>query len=333
MRLDHIVGTIGAQPWAVSEERWRVYQEILLAAAAGRDQSAEELRARFGIEAEERPPAPSETGVAVIPIYGDIAQRSSRFEELFGICTSTTKIAAQFRAMMAEPAVGAVVFDIHSHGGSVYGVHELHETIRAARGQGKKIIAQVNSIAASAAYWIASAADEIVSTPGGDAGSIGVYCAHVSVAEALAKAGLAVTVIKAGKYKAEGDPMLPLSDEARKALQSRADAVYSTFVADVAAGRGVTPAAVREGYGQGRVLGAKAAKAEGMVDRIATFEETVGRLVGRKRSTAVAGARADDAAPEIVADDPAPTPDPVPDPPPAEPSGEIEIRRRALDLI
>ncbi|HMJ03126.1 MAG TPA: S49 family peptidase, partial [Conexibacter sp.] len=240
-----------------------------------------------------------------------------------------------------DPAVGSIVLDVHSHGGTVFGAHELHATILAGRGKGKRIVASINSIAASAAYWIACAADEVVITPGGEAGSIGVYTVHLDVSEALAKAGIKPTIIKAGKYKTEGDPSVPLTDEARRAIQARADAAYDLFVSDVAAGRGVTPAAVRNGYGQGSVLPAKAAKAEGLVDRIATFEEVVQRLLGRKARVG-AGARAADDVPELRASDDPPEPDPVPPVPPVDPpapppaaagdAGDLEVRRRRLDL-
>lgn len=352
MRLDSVAAFIAGQPWAVSVERLELYQDLVRAHAQGRGLDLTELRALY-LEEQERAAAPPDTGVGVVPIYGDLVQRSSPIAELLGFGCSMQRIAATFRKMLADPAVGSIVLDVHSYGGTVFGAHELHVALREGRGKGKRIVAVVNSMAASAAYWAACAADEVVITPGGEAGSIGVYTVHLDVSEALAKQGIKPTIIKAGKNKAENEPVVPLTDEARKAIQARADAAYELFVGDVAAARGATPAAVRNGYGQGGVLAAKAAKAAGLVDRIATFEETVQRLLGRK-ARATASSRAADGAPELRAQDgegddvPLPVPDveaepapPATEQPPATepeqpaaaaPNGDLELRRRALDL-
>ena len=180
----------------------------------------------------------------------------------------------------------------------------------ALRGQ-KKQIAQVNDMACSAAYWLASQCDEIVSIPSGTTGSIGVFCAHEDLSAALDKEGIKVTLISAGKHKTSGNPFEPLSDEERAVLQTRVDDAYGQFVKDVARGRGVTPADVRHGYGEGRALGAKDAKAAGLIDRIATMDETLARLTGRK--TATEGMRAE-------ADEPLM-------------NGEADIRRRRLGVL
>jgi signal peptide peptidase SppA len=291
VKLDGVVAMISGQPWALSAERWAAYQALIVAHANGREIDPRDFRARYAErEVEERTAGAGAAGIGVIPIYGDLVQRSSRLEELLGMGTSTERVAQQLRALLAEPAAKAIVLDFHSPGGTVYGAHELHTEIRAARGRGKRIVACVNSLCASAAYWAAAGADEIVMTAGGDVGSIGVFCAHVSVAEALVRQGIKVTIVKAGKYKAEGDTTQPLGEEARRALQARADAAYALFTNDVASARGVSVAAVRGGYGEGRTLGAKAALAAGMVDRIATFRQTVDALM--RGRTAPASTRA-----------------------------------------
>ena len=70
-----------------------------------------------------------------------------------------------------------ILFDVDSPGGGVEGVPELADEIYNSRGR-KRIISASNSMAASAAYWIASAAGEMVVTPSGNVGSIGVFMAH-----------------------------------------------------------------------------------------------------------------------------------------------------------
>jgi ClpP class serine protease len=92
-----------------------------------------------------------------------------------------------------------------------------------------------------------------------------------------------VTLVSAGKHKVEGNPYEPLGDEARTAIQGRVDDYYALIVKAVAKGRGTTPAAVREGFGQGRVVGAADAVELGMADRIGTLDQEIARLVKPRR--------------------------------------------------
>jgi ClpP class serine protease len=97
---------------------------------------------------------------------------------------------------VADDNVRAIVLNIDSPGGSIFGTEELFNKIMAARGS-KPITAVVNSVAASAAFWIASAADEIVITPGGMIGSVGVYMVHTDLSAAIAEDGVKETFISA----------------------------------------------------------------------------------------------------------------------------------------
>ena len=99
----------------------------------------------------------------------------------------------------------------------------------------------------------------------------------------------------------DADTVEPLSDEERAVVQARVDDAYGQFVKDVARGRGVTPAAVRGGYGEGRALGAKDAKAAGLIDRIATMDETIARLTARPTRAGAGEMRGEDDAPAISA--------------------------------
>ena len=198
--------------------------------------------------------------------------------------TSTERFSCDLKQAVDDPGIKAIVIDVDSPGGSVFGVEELASEIRAAT-EKKYIVAVANSLAASAAYWIGSAASEMVMTPGGEVGSIGVYTVHQDYSDQLANEGVKTTLIKAGKYKAEGNPFEPLSDDAKEALQKRVEEIYGSFIASVANGRGVSASTVRSGFGQGRVVGAKEALDMKMVDRVETLQETLARLgVGSSQS-------------------------------------------------
>jgi len=299
MKYARIAQYVADTPWAILPAKMTEIVGVLAYRAAGHEFTREEIEARIGSGSGPQGATRTDGGaVAVIPIRGVIAHRMSAMEDSSG-GTSAEGIGRMLRAAMADQSVGTILLDIDSPGGTVTGVSELAAELFAMRGQGKKIVAQVNGMAASAAYWLAAQADEIVSLPSGVAGSIGVFMAHKSLAKALEQEGIDVTLISAGKYKVEGNPFQALTEEAKAVMQAEVDAAYAQFVKDVARGRGVSPADVRNGYGEGRALTAKDAKAAGLIDKIATMDETIGRLVGRKHG---AGMRAEAFSEEQVAE-------------------------------
>lgn len=243
--------------------------------------------------------------VAVIPVHGTIEHRGSVLGELFG-GTSVESIRASFRSAMASPDVVAIALDIDSPGGTVAGITELANEIRAARGS-KPIIAVANTVAASAAYWIGSQADEFYVTPSGMVGSVGIFGIHEDHSEELANAGVRVSIISAGERKAKELPVAPLDDEARASLQQMVDSHYETFVNDVAAGRGVKASAVLSGFGNGGMVLAKAAVAEGMVDGVATLDTVVRQIARSTRATRAIHAEGEGVEPRAEQDEPGET--------------------------
>lgn len=229
---------------------------------------------------------PSRGGLAVIPVYGPISHRPSMWSAFFG-GTSTMRISEQLRIALEDPSVSRIVLDIDSPGGTVDGVPELAGEILAARAK-KPITAIANSLATSAAYWLAAQATELIVAPSGEVGSIGVFALHTDYSKALENEGIKVTFIKAGKYKTEGNPYEPLGDEARAAFQSRIDDWMAMFVKSVALGRGVTSDKVRQTYGQGRCVAAAEAVRLGMADRSLAFTPALAGLAGRRASASAA---------------------------------------------
>ena len=249
------------------------------------------------IEAASARPASRAGSVAVLPIYGPISRRANFLSMLMG-GTSVEAITAMLRPAVADESVGGIVLDVDSPGGTVDGIPELADEIHAARGT-KTVVAVANTMAASAAYWLASQADELIVSPSAEVGSIGVFALHEDVSRALDSLGVTVTMIAAGKYKVEGNPFEPLGEEARAAIQGRVDDYYGQFVAAVARGRGVTAANVRAGYGEGRVVGANEAVRLGMADRVATMTDTLRRLADPRRRGQVGRGKAAEIGPFI----------------------------------
>lgn len=240
----------------------------------------------------DQAPPRTQNSIAIIPLHGTISQRMNMLSAMSG-GTSTEQFAAAFREQLNNPRVKAIVLDIDSPGGSSFGVSELANLIMNARGQ-KPILASINSTGASAAYWIASAADRIFVTPGGIAGSIGVYAVHQEISQLEANEGVRTTLISAGKNKTRGNPFEPLSDDDQAYIQSLVNDTYDRFVRDVARGRGASLTSVRNGYGQGDVVTASKALELGMVDGIQTLEETIQTAAtARPRRAAAGGTRSE----------------------------------------
>lgn len=261
--------------WAMLEPAIRVVCERLRAAvgdpavlvAAGEDR--------------ERPFETTGT-VAVIPVVGEIFPRANLYTYYYG-GASLDRIRQQFRKALADDTIKAVVFRVDSPGGLVDGVPEFTAEVLKARGT-KPIVALADTLMCSAAYWIASAADEVSATPSARVGSIGCYTQHEDVSRMLDTAGITVTLIASDPRKVEGNSYEPLSDEAHAQLKGVVDDVAGTFRADVAKGRGVTAAHVKQHFGEGRVFSAKDAKAAGLIDRVETFDQLLTRVAGGRRS-------------------------------------------------
>lgn len=266
--------------WAITDAKMHDITAFLELRAAGGRLFPSEIEAAISGR-QDQPSAHIEGSVAVLPLLGVISQRMDLLTQASG-GTSTERFAADFDQLMGDDDVGAIVLDVDSPGGSVYGIEELSSRIHAGHGR-KPVVAVANAQMASAAYWIASAAGEIVVTPSGEVGSIGTLAVHTERSGADEKEGVKHTLLKAGKFKGEASGVEPLSDEARVNLQARVDDYYNAFVGSVAKNRSVTKSEVQAGYGEGRLVGASEAVEIGLADRIDTLEGTIKRLAGRQR--------------------------------------------------
>lgn len=308
-RYGHVLRAIYEHPWAILPSYLSLIVDLAQFRAEGGVLSEAEIQERLAAAAARNGPrsgARQTSNVAVIPLYGVISQRVGLMSASSG-GTALDSLTADFRSALADPAIDAIVFDVDSPGGTVDGVPEFAAELRAARGT-KPIAAVANTMAASAAYWIASQVDELSVSPSGQVGSIGVRTAHTDETAAEEAAGFKTTILASAPYKTEGDPLVPLTDDAAAHLQAMVDELGAMFVRDVAKGRSTSVDTVRSDFGQGRMLLASDALAAGMVDRIETLDEAV-RRIGRQAlaDQSRPGARAD-AAPVIPDDTPATAP-------------------------
>jgi signal peptide peptidase SppA len=263
--------------WSVHRQSFNEMLALLqLTEGVARENFFASLRAEQDLRAANARSITSNSGtIAVIPIYGILAQRGSFWSMFFG-GASCEGITAQLRQAVNDPTVKAIVLDVDSPGGDVAGITELAGEIFQAR-KAKTITAVANSMCASGAYWLASQATELLVSPSSNTGSIGVYMMHEEYSKALENAGIKDTIIKFGENKAEGNDSEPLTAEALEHFQSLVDSTGQDFEKAVARGRKVTQDEVHKKFGQGRTFDARTAVKLGMADRVGTFDDALAK--------------------------------------------------------
>jgi signal peptide peptidase SppA len=283
------------RPWALAAQHLQDLHALRRSALGIGSASTEQLLAGLQASAAERAgrltqAKPASGAIAVVPVYGYIVMRSS-WLEAYGVVTSIETTRARLRAAIVDPSVSGVLLDIDSPGGSTDGVEEFANEIYALAKK-KNIIALANPCAASGAYWLGVNANHLYCIPGAVVGSIGVYGMHEDISEALRQQGCDVTLISAGKYKTEGNPFEPLSDEGEAYWQSQVDVFYSDFTRSVARGRHTTVAEVRGGMGQGRMVLADQAAAANMACGVFTWDQVVRSMTSTNKPDANSNALA-----------------------------------------
>jgi signal peptide peptidase SppA len=183
-------------------------------------------------------------GIAVINIEGTLVQKLGSLRPYSGMM-GYDGIRQVLLTAVRDPEVRAIVLLTDSPGGEVAGCFDLADQIFALRGE-KPIWAILNESAYSAAYALASAADRIIVPRTGGSGSIGVIAMHVDLSKMLDKDGIKVTFITRGARKADGQPYIPLSDEALSRFQKDIDAVGVLFEETVARNRKISASKVRD---------------------------------------------------------------------------------------
>lgn len=201
------------------------------------DQRRNELCEAYGFSRREQSkPFAFADGVAIIPVHGTLI---NRFGGSWGYVTGYNFIRSQHMAAMADDDVKTIIHDHNSFGGEAAGCFELASQLAATRGQGKKVIAYIDSNCYSASYALASSADKIIAIPSAGVGSVGVVAMHVDMSEFLKKIGMSVTFIHSGSHKVDGNPYEPLGADVKASIQKGVDKSRAKFVAVVSQNMGL----------------------------------------------------------------------------------------------
>ncbi|WP_311276162.1 S49 family peptidase [Methylobacterium sp. WCS2018Hpa-22] len=268
-----IDAAIGAS-WAMEEPALATLLEIAAREHEVTPQALEAMRSET-LEKSER--AKVRDGVAIVYAEGAMFKRANLMTEFCG-ATSYESLMRDFKVAVDNQNVRAILLAIDTPGGEAAGVGELASAVRAARGT-KPIVAYAGDLAASAGYWLASAADRIVIGSGAAVGSIGVRASYSDTSERDARSGVRrhEFVSSQSPYKISD----PKTTDGKARIKARVDALAQVFVDAVADNRGVSVAHVLDAFGKGDVLIGEAAVKAGMADAIGTFESTLASLASQ----------------------------------------------------
>lgn len=263
--------------WAIDE----TWLPVLLDIAdrrdlTGRDDLPEAVAARVGTRLDNTRSVEVRDGVAVVPVMGPIFRYGNLFTEVSG-ATSLAQLAKDFSTALNDPAVSAIVLNVDSPGGQASGIAEFAAMVHQARGV-KPVTAYVSDYGASAAYWIAAAAGDVVVAETASLGSIG--CVTTMAAPTAEGSAKVLEFVSSQSPNKRPD----LATEAGRAeIQSRVDTLAGIFIDAVARYRGLdgADAVVAAGNRGGLRIGADAVAA-GLADRVGSFEGVLASLAARR---------------------------------------------------
>ncbi len=214
---------------------------------------------------------------AILPISGVLVKHSYLVNgDSQPRGTSTLDTRAKLDAAMADTTIERIVMLVDSPGGSVFGIADLADAIRKADAI-KPIIAMIEDVGASAAYWLASQARAAYVNATAMAGSIGVYTILMDDSRWADQRGLRFDLIKAGQHKGIGAIGQQITQDDRNVVQDEIDAIYEQFINAVAGGRGMNTDAVRQ-LADGKIHIGQAAVDLGLADGVTTLDDLLAAL-------------------------------------------------------
>lgn len=265
-------------PWAIMPDRLEEIQAIYGARLRGEDADIAAIEARIGRPLNNEPQGYEvRNGAALVPLRGVLCQRMNLMSNMSG-GTSTELFSRDIKQALEDPTVRSIIIMADTPGGSVAGTQSAAEVVRSARGV-KPIVTFAEGMMASAGVWIGSAADQVILDSGvTQVGSIGVVATHSDVSKREEAMGVKTTEIVAGKFKRIVSQHGPLTETGRETMQEQVDYLYSLFVADVAANRGVDPEKVLENMADGRMFIGQQAVDAGLADGVASLDALIANL-------------------------------------------------------
>ncbi|WP_457153717.1 signal peptide peptidase SppA [Mesorhizobium sp. P5_C1] len=193
-----------------------------------------------------------------------------------GTITEDEELIKRLETIRQSSKVKGVILSIDSPGGTTVGGESVYEEVRKLAAD-KPVVAEVGTLAASAGYMIASAADHIVARKTSIVGSIGVLIQYPDVSGLMDKLGVKLEEVKSSPLKASPSPFKPTNDDERAMVRKLILDSYDWFVGIVAERRKMT----REqalALADGSIFTGRQGVANGLIDAVGGETEAVGWL-------------------------------------------------------
>jgi protease-4 len=191
--------------------------------------------------------------------------------DVSGVILSPDTVNGQLKKFGEDSSVKAIILHINSPGGGAAASQEIyHEVLRVRQENKKQVIASIESVGASGAYYIASGCDKIYANDASVVGSIGVIMEWTNYGDLLRWAKLKNVVIHAGELKDAGDPSRELTPKEEAYFQSLVDNMYTQFVHDVATGRHSSDDKIRP-LATGQVWTGQQSLPLGLIDKVGGY--------------------------------------------------------------
>ena len=195
--------------------------------------------------------------------------------DLDGVILDPSDVVEQLRKFADDDSIKAILIHVNSPGGGVAASEEIYREVKRIRDEKHKhIVADIETVGASGAYYVSSATNKIYADSGSVVGSIGVIAEWVNYGDLLKWAKLKPEVLKVGEFKDTGDPRRELTPAERQYLQGLIDNMYSQFVHAVADGRHVKDSDIKP-IADGRVWTGEQALGMHLIDQIGDFRSAV----------------------------------------------------------
>jgi protease-4 len=189
---------------------------------------------------------------------------------------SVSRFTQEMERAAADPQVKAVVLRVNSPGGTVAASDVMYQTVKRFKEKTKKpVVASLQDVAASGAYYVSCSADKIVAHPMSVVGSIGVIFNTMNLEGTLAKIGAKVEAIKSGPLKDMGSPFRELDPQSRAVMQGMVNEYYGRFVSIVTSHRALKDEETRKTATDGRVFSGIRAVELGLADKVGLLDDAI----------------------------------------------------------
>ena len=195
--------------------------------------------------------------------------------DLEGVILDPSTVVGQLKKFGEDDSIKAIIIHVNSPGGGVAASEEIYREVKRLRDDKKKrIVASIETVGASGAYYVSSASSKIFADKGSIVGSIGVIAQYVNYGELLRWAKLKDITMKAGEFKDTGSPTRDMTPAEQAYLQSLIDNMHTQFIQAVADGRHAKPEDIRA-VANGKVWTGEQALAMKMIDQVGDFQTAV----------------------------------------------------------